>query len=351
LGTARIRLHDTGERDSDGNAFVVLQGTEPVIAGWALAAIVEHGDGRAQVRAVSELGARLNPAALQAARCEHCALRRRRKATFVVVHVESGEMRQVGSGCLRDFVGGHDPERACRLAEYLALARCELKRVEHIARPQEPHVQLFAVHAAHIVRGHGFISREQAQRVSKPATGDLALCSLQDTPEAPDRAARALAAGALRWAQALPNLKSELSQFEADAVALLRSGWVRTRRERGLMCALIAAYRQRRARSRHLGRPGERLETVVLVERVTPMPSSRQHGAVHRCELIDADVNRLVWWQTRGAPRPGDVLRLAGTVERHTRFGPAAVTAVGHWSTEVMGRAEGAFDLDLVIGA
>ena len=130
LGTAPIRLRDTGERDRAGHAFVVLQGTAPVLAGWALAAIVEHRDGAANVRAVSELGARLDPEAFRTAWCEHCGLRRRRNATFVVVHVDSGELRQVGSGCLRDFLGGHDPERACRQAEYLALARDELKSAE-----------------------------------------------------------------------------------------------------------------------------------------------------------------------------------------------------------------------------
>ena len=80
---------------------------------------------------------RLDPEAFGTAWCEHCGLRRRRKATFVVVHVDSGELRQVGSGCLRDFLGGHDPDRACRQAEYLALARGELKAAEDTTRPPE----------------------------------------------------------------------------------------------------------------------------------------------------------------------------------------------------------------------
>ena len=268
LGVAPIRLWDTGERDSDGHAFVVLHGAAPVLAGWALAAIVDHRKGRTTVRAVGEVGARLDAQAVQTPWCEHCGLRRRRNATFVVVHVDSGELRQVGSGCLGDFLGGHDPERACRQAAYLALARDELKAAENTARPSGPALEAFAAHAAHVVRANGFVSREQAQRACGPASADLALRSLQGTPEAADRRDRALAAGALRWARALPMLKGELSQFEADALAVVESGSMNTRRDRGLICALIAAYRQRRARSRHLGRPGERLETVVLVERV-----------------------------------------------------------------------------------
>ena len=349
LGVAPIRLWDTGERDPGGHAFVVLHGAAPVLAGWALAAIVEHRNGRATVRAVGELGARLDPQGFQTPWCEHCGLRRRRNATFVVVHVDSSELRQVGSGCLRDFVGGHDPERACRQAEYLALARDELKAAEDAATSSEPTLEAFAAHAAHVVRAHGFVSREQAQRACGPASADLALQSLQGTPEVPDRGDRALAAGALRWARALPMLKGELSQFEADALALIESGVVNTRRDLGLICALIAAYRQRRARSRHLGQLGERLETVVLVERVMSVPSER-YGMVHRCELIDSGVNRMAWWQTRGAPlRAGEIVSLVGTIERHTRFGSGAVTVVSYCATERVMWPEGVSTLEPVL--
>jgi hypothetical protein len=349
LGTAPIRLWDTGERDSADHAFVVLQGTAPVLAGWALAAIVEHRDGAANVRAVNELGARLDPEAFRTAWCEHCGLRRHRKATFVVVREDSGELRQVGSGCLRDFLGGHDPERACRQAEYLALARDELKVAENRTRPPEPTLEAFAAHAAHVVRAHGFMSRERAQRTSEPASADLALRSLHERPDAPDRGDRALANGALGWALALPTLKDELSQFETDALAAIEARSISTRRQSALICALIGAYRQRRARSRHLAQPGQRLATIVLVERVIPGASER-YGTVHRCELIDANVNRVVWWQTRGAPlEPGAVVSLEGTVERHTRFGAAAVTVLSHCTTESLAEPEGVSMLEPVL--
>lgn len=63
---------------------------------------------------------------------------------------------------------------------------------------------------------------------------------------------------------------------------------------------------------------------------MTPQPSAR-YGTVHRCELLDADANLLAWWQTRGRPlRVGEVVALRGLVERHTRFGPHAVTVLSH---------------------
>ena len=99
-------------------------------------------------------------------------------------------------------------------------------------------------------------------------------------------------------------------------------------RELGLVCALVMVYRRRRASSHHLAQSGARVQVTVLAEKVTPQRSAR-HGTVHRCELIDAQVNRLIWWQTRGvALQRGELITLAGRVQRHTRFGAVPVTVL-----------------------
>ena len=333
IGVEPVRLIDTGERDAGGHVLVLQSGRAPVLAGWTLAAIVDHRDGHATMRPVGEQGDGLAAGAFAAGICEHCRLRRRRTRTYVVVHTNSGEVRQVGSGCLRDFLGGSDPARACGRAELLAAARAELERAGMpVIDPDGTgtSIEAFAAHAAHLVRSHGFTSRERARRISRPATADLALQSLHDTPTAPKRADRALADGALGWARALLGARRDLSPFERDAVAVVNGGTVQTRRDRGLVCALIAVYRQRRARSRHLARPGARIEVTVLVERVLTQRSER-HGTVRRCELIDADANRLMWRQTADAAlHSGEVVTLIGRVQRHTRFGTSAVTVLSH---------------------
>ena len=335
LGCEPIGLRDTGERDPDGNALVVLDGRAPALTGWMLAAIVEHRDGKVSVRAVADAGERLRPEALAGGWCEHCGLRRRRTKTFVVVHVASGEMRQVGSGCLRDFLGGQDPERACRQAERLALVRDEMRRAERAGPTpgSDPQATLerFAAHAAHVIRAHGWTTREQARAHGVPASTDLALRSLTRAANAPGPGDEALADGALRWARTLLASKPGRSRFEREAAAVANAAGTLGRREQGLVCAMIAVYRRRRARSRHLGRPGAPVDATVLVERVVRQPS-RNHGTVCRCELLDADANRLVWWQTQGPPlRAGDLITLAGRVQRHTRFGDTPVTVLSHW--------------------
>lgn len=49
--------------------------------------------------------------------CEHCNTNRRRKDTFLVHNVETGEFKQVGRSCLRDYTGGYDAELAAAYIE------------------------------------------------------------------------------------------------------------------------------------------------------------------------------------------------------------------------------------------
>lgn len=51
--------------------------------------------------------------------CEHCNTKRRRKDTFVVRHMETGETKQIGSSCLEDFTG-IDPSKVLFLAQMYA---------------------------------------------------------------------------------------------------------------------------------------------------------------------------------------------------------------------------------------
>ena len=50
--------------------------------------------------------------------CEHCNTQRRRNDTFLVHNIETGEFKQVGRSCVRDFTGGYDADLA---ASYIAM--------------------------------------------------------------------------------------------------------------------------------------------------------------------------------------------------------------------------------------
>ncbi len=328
LGTGPIRLHV--REQTSRHAIVVLDGEPPVLAGWTLAAILEHRGEQPTLRPVTALGETLVAASFAPAACEHCGVRRRRARTFVLSNQDSGELMQVGSGCLRDFLGGRDPLQLCHQAEYLSLARAALDSADTSSRQTTPAVSAlaeFAAHAAHVVRERGWMTRERALATGEPSTADRAAAALRRSGSL-DEADWLLARGAISWGQTVLGTKPALSRWERDVIAVVTNGQPLGPRERGLICALVAVYRRGRARSSHLGHVGETIEAVVLVERSSAQ-SSERYGTIHRHDLIDADMNRLVWWQSSGPELPvGEAVRLQGRVAKHTHFRGAAITAL-----------------------
>jgi len=62
--------------------------------------------------------------------CEHCNTKRRRKDSYVVRHMETGETKQIGSSCLEDFTG-IDPSKVLFLAQMYAAFRSMDDESEH----------------------------------------------------------------------------------------------------------------------------------------------------------------------------------------------------------------------------
>lgn len=96
--------------------------------GWALhneGVTVESPDGKRDNAAEQAAQEQLDAMNLgiyadekRATLCEHCGLARRRTKTHLVEHATTGEIKQVGSNCLRDFLGV-DPHTILRYATYL----------------------------------------------------------------------------------------------------------------------------------------------------------------------------------------------------------------------------------------
>ena len=321
LGTGPVLLVDTGRRQA-GRAVVVLQGDTPRLEGWRIAAVVRHRGADAELRPVPGAPAvPLSSARWRVASCDHCQVARNRKETFLLLRDGDRAVRQVGSSCLRDFLGGHDPERLCRQAEYLLLAGAELSGAAGGAGVEPGatlELEAFLAHAARVVRRTGWTSRAVATDET-PSSADQAEASLeQHAPLEP--ADRRLARGTLAWARELLPLKRNPSGFERDLVAVVGESWI-TRRERGLICAAVMIRRRElaraRSRSRHQGGVGDELEVVGLVEHVFARPSSRW-GHVHHAVLRDLDGNRYRCWSSRPLPIEEDrAYRVSGRVTAH----------------------------------
>jgi hypothetical protein len=95
--------------------------------------------------------------------CEHCNTSRRRSATFVVQN-EKGKYKQVGRGCLKDFMGHASPEKYAAYAEFLFNLENELRDYEDREcrghyNPSYANTDILAVAVA-AIRRDGFVGAQ-----------------------------------------------------------------------------------------------------------------------------------------------------------------------------------------------
>lgn len=108
--------------DEDGNKYTVryviieAEGTA-IINDWKFIASVEHTEKGNIIKSCCEVEV---PERYYTSECicEHCNSRRYRKDTYIVQNTETGEFRQVGKSCLKDFTCGMSAEG---IASYISL--------------------------------------------------------------------------------------------------------------------------------------------------------------------------------------------------------------------------------------
>lgn len=285
--------------------------------------------------------------------CDHCGTTRRRDLVYVIRH-DDGSYKQVGSTCLRDFLGSDKtPQALANAAEFGALLREYLAGDEDgfmgagygIATPQVDTVEFLSTVAA-FARQFGFVTGKQAMESGAQATGRRAWQYLTWSKQAQrehedngftgvDEKDVELAETARAYAMALPGR----SEFENNLRIAASLDYVNEKTV-GVLSYAIESYRrdlEKAIRARH--------EAKVAAER--PQPSTPYAGeigerkvfpklTVVRIRDFDGDygVSRLVSMVdeegrnvctfTTGAwawnVDEGDEVSLKGTVKNHETY-------------------------------
>lgn len=99
---------------------IKVWGETPMFAGYTLVAVVDDlNEAMRQVRGVPGHEATL-PDSLWTtdSHCDHCGHNRQRN-TVIVLSDENGELVQIGTSCVKDFLGGHSPADVAWMATWL----------------------------------------------------------------------------------------------------------------------------------------------------------------------------------------------------------------------------------------
>lgn len=137
--------------------LVEAEGTA-VVNGWKFIASVEHTEkgniiNRTCDIEVPERYYTSDPI------CEHCNSKRYRKDTFIVMNEETGEFKQVGKSCLKDFTRGMSAEG---VAQYTALFEELIKGEAPCGGRGETYypVKEFLMYVAETVKHFGFVGTQ-----------------------------------------------------------------------------------------------------------------------------------------------------------------------------------------------
>lgn len=278
----------------------------------------------------------------QACRCDHCGLARRRTATYVVENIETGERKQVGSNCLRDFLGV-DPHAFARWAEYLVDldARLGSDDEDGFGRAKrEIPADYYLANVAAMIRIYGWTSRSSGG----DPTADRALANLHnarerrcfrgvptwdDVTEADVERATAAVAWADEYLGAKVNQTGDGSDFDRNLYVAAKAT-VLTDRIQGTLAYLPVAHarylereierareREQRATSEHVGQPGARVELTLTVASI--FEHEGDYGTKFITTLHDEAGNAYKWFGTYGLDR-GSSYTATWTIKRHEEW-------------------------------
>lgn len=320
-----------------------VQGEAPRYAGWVFAAALTHvvtDDGAVQsiLRALSDLPERFRAAA---ADCDHCGTRRRRSATFVL-RSDAGQWMQVGSTCIRDFIGHDSPDHLAAQAELICDAIDAADECESLGGGSPRYSTLhFLSFVAAAMRERGWVSRQEslASYESKQATADVAYTSMVAPNEkyavAPNDDDRVRAEASLEWARALHETGETLSDYLYNLNTVARCT-VLPDRASGLAASMVSAYERvlatERERlhaaktSRHVGTVGERSVMTLRVLSIRELDG--QYGVTYLHDMVDADGNRVKWFGSSRLGDPGVEVTVKATVKAHEEYRGVAQTIV-----------------------
>lgn len=326
------------ERGSDGKPYdvertqVELVGAAPKLKGWTFIARIVHGEGGNMIMGVPGEEApskyRTAPPA-----CDHCRSNRSRKDTFVVRN-ESGEHKQVGTNCLRDFLGTEDP------AGYV-LYFSDLKSLmddmdggleeRSGRRSSEVETMDFLAASIAVARKLGFVSRRVSEERNTPTTSSQVMRYFFsdaedfkteiDSARRPDDRERA--EKMVVWARSLKDAGEDDVEQYLWNLSVAAEGLTVDTRSAGLMASLPSAYD--RAMGSSPAKPakeapptptlkaGEKFEGVLTVDKVRSW--STDYGVTTLHVMKDDSGQTYKWKASKESLDEGSRVRIKGTVK------------------------------------
>jgi len=264
--------------------------------------------------------------------CEHCNIKRYRKDTYVLHHDDEGEV-QVGSTCIKDFLGGNSPDSIVGKANFISELITFMEGMENYSGGGGAtgfFINEFLATTVACINKFGWLSKSKAEMEGGQPTAEIVMdvfippknCRgerIEVTDE--DKEKGKLAAD---WCESLPDELTDGNEYLYNIRAISRSGMV-DRRTAGFAASIVAAYnksmvdKEPKTNSNYVGTIKERKVFPLTVKRYNVFDGS--YGVTHQYIFHDDEGNVFCWYaSSKQDMEVGSKYAVKGTIKSHTEY-------------------------------
>lgn len=317
---------------------LVVFGDAPKLEGWKFVASLTWDGGALITRCTPGFEGRIDDSQIRPGACDHCNLDRQRYDCYLL-EAEDGHRVQVGSSCIKDFLGHEFRPSMLSYSDDLDNLFQEVSGGGH-ADLTAPALIVLGW-AASISSQTGWVSRAKAEEWGTTASGGVIQECLFGTGKLADKS-RALyqptedhhaeAVKVLSWALALEPGNSE---YLANVKRVATLEWVSFRNVAILGSAVASFWREHNERiereaqpvSQFVGEQKQRLVLELTVRGETCIDGD--YGVTHLYTLTDTTGNVFKWFSSRNQNwERGQEVRVKATVKGHETYKDVRQTVI-----------------------
>lgn len=321
---------------------VVVSNHTVSLEGWEFVATIDHSPDTGNIiRTISSREIPTNYYKVKPV-CDHCKVNRFRRDTFIVYNESTGEYAQVGSSCLKDFIGHPSVETYVSLAKlYAQIGGFVCYAMEYDEEKDEGgyrsrkyyDVERLALLAARDAIKRGYVSKKAAIERGVESTADIVADEYGSLDYSFTTEEREIAENAIEWAKNIDVAKA--SNYEYNLYIVANEAAVEAR-SIGYVCGMVGSYINKINRERKLintvGTISEYIGNVKdkLAIDATVNKFSVTRFETYKYEFIDENGNILVWFASKQNDniKIGEKVKILVTIKDHQEFNNVKQTLV-----------------------
>lgn len=345
IGAVVMQVEDAAPRESASGLryaqfTVTITAAAVKVAGYTFIAKIERlEDNTALTHSLIDGVLPLDYATVNPSWCDHCGVNRRRTISYVLQH-EDGTLKQVGTACIRDFIG-YDAQA---LAAHLESMNGLWHMLSDSAAGGDPDAEDFGPRgrgtatvwlesliktALREVNAHGWLSKSKAEETGGMSTFDRVMSRYADRAGTMARPSAADMAYAEEHAdKVIAFVRDELSgdsEYTQNLKTIYRTDEI-TYKHIGLAISGIACYlnEQRRAAERaavnnaHLGEVDKKLTVEATCAHIHAYETG--YGVSLIISFVTDSGEMLIWKTSSGDAVQGTRYTVAGKVKAHDEY-------------------------------